>query len=274
MRHSKILMTCLAMTVLSASAWASQTERRSRGTARVSLVDRQGQSLPKVNHNGKTYYIGKKGQVFQVKVKNEGGRRIEAVVSVDGRDVLTGRKATSTASGYLVDGNGSTLIKGWRTSQSSVAEFEFTKEDHGYDAQMGGDGLREGKVGVAVYLERPRLREIDFLMAGGGGMRRGRMMGGPASLGLERGGLSTDFGDEITDRVNYVHFDRASSTPDTILTLNYGTAKGLTKMGVPKHLIDTALGHGGGGDDISPFHDQPSPGDFAPRPPGRRRGSR
>jgi hypothetical protein len=269
MSFNKIVVaSCLALTALSASAGAVQRERRVKGIGRVGLVDKHGQALPKVKYQGTTIYIGQRGQVFQVKVTNE-GPRMEAVVAVDGRDVLTGKPATKEGRGYIVNPNDSTMIKGWRTSDSTVAEFEFAKRGRGYDAQLGGEGRREGLVGVAVYGEliRPVYRPMRRLSLG-------RMRGGATSLGLEGSrDLSTDFGREVTDRVSYVNFTRASANPTAVLQLQYGTADGLLKAGVPKHLIDRALRLGGSDHDDEPgaFADDPPGGhDFAPYPPGYR----
>jgi hypothetical protein len=279
MRVNKVVVaTWLALGIAAqGSAGAQERTARVSGVGKVTLVDKNGAPLPKVKHNGKTYAIGKRGQVFGVQIKNRSRDRVEAVISVDGRDVLTGKKATKEARGYVLSGRESTVIKGWRTSQSTVAEFEFAKRGEGYDSQMGGEGTREGLVGVAIFDERPRpvYRPLRPDLLGAAGMRRSSR-GGAASLSLEGSrDLSADFGDEIVDRVGTTTFIRASVEPRAVLQLSYGTAKGLIKAGVPKSIVDRALRLGSADtdddeDEVGAFTDDPGTGGFAPRPPGRR----
>jgi hypothetical protein len=280
MRVNKVVVATWLALGIAAQGSAGAEERRARvsGVGRVSLVDGNGTPLPRVKHDGKTYVIGQRGQAFGVKVKNSSRGRAEFVISVDGRDVMNGQPATKEARGYVLEGKQSTVIQGWRTSQSKVAKFEFSKRGDGYDSQMGGEGRREGLVGVAIFDERPRpvYRPMrPDLLGGAAGMRRSSRAG-TASLSLEgTRDLSTDFGDEIEDRVSSTTFIRASAEPRAVLQLSYGTAKALIKSGVPKSIVDRALRLGSAetdddDDEEGAFTDDRSSGGFAPRPPGRR----
>ena len=65
------------------------------------LVD--GVPAPTYAHDGETYVMGQLGARYTLRVPNHSGRRIEAVVSVDGRDVIDGKPAElRTKRGYLV----------------------------------------------------------------------------------------------------------------------------------------------------------------------------
>ena len=44
-------------------------------------------------HDGETYVLGQLGSHYTLRIANHSGRRIEAVVSVDGRDAIDGRPA-------------------------------------------------------------------------------------------------------------------------------------------------------------------------------------
>src|SRR5690606_646986 len=57
---------------------------------RLSVEDEHGQPLPTYAHQGKTWVLGTLGQRYVVRVSNHGPGRVEAVVSVDGRDVVSG----------------------------------------------------------------------------------------------------------------------------------------------------------------------------------------
>ena len=63
---------------------------RAAGYELTVLVD--GVPVPTYFHDGETYVLGQLGARYTLRVANHSGRRIEAVVSVDGRDV-TGAQA-------------------------------------------------------------------------------------------------------------------------------------------------------------------------------------
>src|SRR5262245_33561364 len=53
------------------------------------LVD--GQPAPRFAHDGETYILGQMGARYTLRIWNRSPRRVEAVVSVDGRDVVDGQ---------------------------------------------------------------------------------------------------------------------------------------------------------------------------------------
>jgi hypothetical protein len=116
------------------------------------LVD--GMPAPTFWHGGQTYVMGHMGQRYVVRVVNHTGRRVEAVVSVDGRDVVGGRPADYQRNrGYLVPAWGSVDIDGWRVSQRDVAAFRFSSVRDSYAGRMG-NARDVGVIGVAVFPER------------------------------------------------------------------------------------------------------------------------
>jgi hypothetical protein len=125
------------------------------------LVD--GMPAPTFFQNGQTYVMGALGARYTLRVLNHTGRRIEAVASVDGRDVVDGRTADfRTKRGYLVPAWGSVDIDGWRLSNAQVAAFRFSSVADSYAARTGS--AREvGVIGVAVFPERfvPRPRPLE-----------------------------------------------------------------------------------------------------------------
>jgi hypothetical protein len=66
------------------------------------LVD--GVPAPTFFQAGGSYVLGQQGQRYTLRVANHTGRRVEAVVSVDGRDVVDGRPAATGKRGYLGPG--------------------------------------------------------------------------------------------------------------------------------------------------------------------------
>src|SRR4030095_5495103 len=97
------------------------------------------------------------------RIVNHTGRRIEAVVSVDGRDVVDGRSADfRNKRGYLVARYGQVGLHGWRRPHAQVAAFRFSTVADSYAARTGS--AREvGVIGAAIFPERhvPRPRPLE-----------------------------------------------------------------------------------------------------------------
>src|SRR5215813_7875894 len=56
----------------------------------VSLEDDQGNVLRTFHRDGTTFVLGYEGERYNVRLTNHGDRRVEAVLTVDGRDVVSG----------------------------------------------------------------------------------------------------------------------------------------------------------------------------------------
>ena len=116
------------------------------------LVD--GSPAPTFWHRGESYVMGHTGERYVIRVSNHTGRRIEAVVTVDGRDVVDGKPGDYRKKrGYLVPAWGHVDIDGWRLSQSAAAAFRFSSVADSYAARMG-NAREVGVIGVAVFRER------------------------------------------------------------------------------------------------------------------------
>ncbi|HMH72080.1 MAG TPA: hypothetical protein VK554_07210, partial [Bradyrhizobium sp.] len=80
----------------------------------VDIVDRtDGRVLPIYTHEGRRYVVGKPGNEYAIRVRNDGNERALAVMSVDGVNVITGDTASPSQSGYVLDAHGSFEIAGW-----------------------------------------------------------------------------------------------------------------------------------------------------------------
>ncbi|MBN2576000.1 MAG: hypothetical protein JXP73_15665 [Deltaproteobacteria bacterium] len=116
------------------------------------LVD--GSPAPTFWHAGESYVMGRVGERYVIRVSNHTGRRIEAVVTVDGRDVVDGKPGDFRKKrGYLVPAWSHVDIDGWRLSQSRAAVFRFSSVADSYAARMG-NAREVGVIGVAVFPER------------------------------------------------------------------------------------------------------------------------
>jgi hypothetical protein len=116
------------------------------------LVD--GAPAATYQYGGGTYILGQLGARYTLRVSNHTGRRVEAVVSVDGRDAIDGRPADfRNKRGYLIPAWGSVDIDGWRISRSQAAAFRFSSVPDSYAARTG-NAREVGVIGVAVFPER------------------------------------------------------------------------------------------------------------------------
>ena len=74
---------------------------RAAGYEMTVLID--GVPAATYEYGGGTYVLGELGARYTLRVANHSGRRVEAVVSVDGRDAIDGRPADFRGKrGYLI----------------------------------------------------------------------------------------------------------------------------------------------------------------------------
>jgi hypothetical protein len=123
------------------------------GGVSLEVTDTWGGHLPTFWQGGRTYVLGQEGQRYRIRIHNRSGRRIEAVVSVDGRDAIDGKSASFAKPGYVVPAWGSVTVDGFRLSLRDVAAFRFSPVADSYAAMMG-DARNVGVIGVAVFRER------------------------------------------------------------------------------------------------------------------------
>jgi hypothetical protein len=73
-----------------------------------------GRPVREYYHNGQFYIEARENYEYSIKLKNHSHKKIMAVLSVDGIDVLKGKSATDAESGYIINPYSSTEIKGYR----------------------------------------------------------------------------------------------------------------------------------------------------------------
>jgi hypothetical protein len=196
-----------------------------------------GSLLPVFEHRGRSYTEGRSGVRYVVRVHNWGSGRVEAVVSVDGRDVIDGRAADTDKRGYIIEPHSYVDVEGWRTSLDDVAAFRFTSVPDSYTARMGTPG-KAGKVEVAIFAERepPPLRRPLTTTPTEGDHSDLRMEEerAPSTLDYRRRkqNLGTRFGESRLSQVTETEFERKSSRPVARLGLAYDNSKGLCELGI------------------------------------------
>jgi len=173
------------------------------------------------------------------------------VLSVDGVNVLSGDTADWSQTGYVLPPYASSDILGWRKSLSEVADFVFADASRSYAARTGRPD-NVGVIGMAIFLPRAMLRPMpmnppmvdsDTIQ---GGLRRvapAPMPAPPAPVmesaapqsaakAIASGPLGTGHGERESSVVTYTDFERASSSPNEVITLYYDTRERLMAQGV------------------------------------------
>ena len=249
--------------------------------ADINLVDRStGQVLLVYTHQGRHYVAGRPGARYAVRVVNQAGARVMAVMSVDGVNVVSGDSASWDQNGYVFSAGQRHDVAGWRKSQAQVAAFEFTALPNSYAARTGRPE-NVGVIGVALFRERavpvppvpppaaePAARRSlggsnDSMADNSAGSSASnsttsdaRALSRPAPQAESK--LGTGHGARENAWVNYTEFERARSTPDEIITIYYDSRANLVAQGViPAPRVYPAP---------QPFPVQPQVG-FVPDPP-------
>jgi hypothetical protein len=197
--------------------------------ADLSVYDRtEGRQLAVHWHDGRAYVVGKPGNEYQVTLRSRWRDEVLAVVSIDGINVITGQSADPAQSGYVLTPRGALEIRGWRKSLAQTAAFYFTPLPDSYAARTGRpDDV--GVIGVALFREKQEPRPIGLYA--------------PQVKSEARAadqGLGTGHGRREDSPARYVGFERATSTPEEVVTLYYDSYSNLLARGVIRQPVPVA----------------------------------
>ncbi|MET0283646.1 MAG: hypothetical protein ABW352_04230 [Polyangiales bacterium] len=258
----------LVLTVLALVSCAAPPRAESQAL-RTSVRDYElelrvdGDPVRTFAHHGETYVLGQEGARYVLRIHNHSARRIEAVVTVDGLDVIDGEQGDfANKRGYLVPAYGYVDIEGWRVTSEQAAAFRFAAIGESYAAKTGR-ARNVGVIGVAVFPERsvPRPRPVapapryyEQEEYRGAGADKARAESAPASRGAadeaaslgslrddapakrserRRSGLGTEFGEAVDSQIEHVSFTRANaSRPAALLGARYNDRRGLIALGI------------------------------------------
>jgi hypothetical protein len=209
----------------------------------VEIRDRaSGKVLPVYRHDGERYVVGEPGREYEIRLMNRGYGRLLAVTSVDGVNVITGKTASPSQSGYVLDPWGAVDIDGWRKSLDEVAAFYFTALPDSYAARTGRpDDV--GVIGVALFQRKRFERPQDIAPYSRRSEPQAEDQAGSASRApAERHAevfrqdrdakLGTGHGRSETSRARHASFERASSAPVETITIHYDSYRNLVARGV------------------------------------------
>lgn len=124
-----------------------------QGGVAISVVGEGGAPLDAFSLGGRVHVVGEAGQRYMVVLKNQTELRYEAVLSVDGLDVIDGKTGSLDKRGYVIEPHGTLVVDGFRRSNDVVAAFRFGAVSSSYAARSGS-GQNVGVIGVALFGEQ------------------------------------------------------------------------------------------------------------------------
>lgn len=124
------------------------------GLVSVGVRDQSGRLLPGLSVGDRWFVVGEEGRRYALVVRNQSNFRLEAVLSVDGLDVLDGRPASVRKRGYVIDPHRTLVVDGFRQSTEAVAAFRFSPVRESYAQEKYGNTRNVGVIGVAIFNER------------------------------------------------------------------------------------------------------------------------
>jgi hypothetical protein len=166
----RMLMAALLFSTACSSAYADQVAvpqqvvavgprtalaiapEKSRAPYDVQVITENGETAPTFALKDRFYVQGNLNQRYTIRVTNPTARRVEAVVTVDGLDVVDGEPGDLNKRGYIVPAYSETRIEGFRTSLADVATFRFSSVDNSY-AGKKGKSRNVGVIAVAIFEE-------------------------------------------------------------------------------------------------------------------------
>lgn len=206
-----------------------------------------GRPVKEYVHEGKSFIEARYGTAYNIHVKNNNIGRVLVIPSVDGLNVITGKPATPTDTGYIVDKYSFIDIKGFRVSSDTSAEFVFSKKHDSYAAEKQSTTTNCGVIGAMVFAEQIRLddtyavcyastrsfpakTQLPPLNMPSDILRKNACACAPEefySCALDAG---TAWGRAQCDVVNEVEFIRGTKLGE--FSIYYATKKALQKMGI------------------------------------------
>lgn len=178
-----------------------------------------GREVVPYKQNGK-FILAENGKDFLLRVYNKSRQTVLAVVSLDGRNVFTGEKASVLGAGIILPAGQSIDIPGWKIDGKNAAQFYFTSDGDSYVELMGFEPFQMGVIGCAFFTQTQYRREDVYR-----GSRDEVTRGGSRSMGAGAG-------DAVAFHTKPGEFERASSTPEFVETLFFGDKQKLLGWGV------------------------------------------
>jgi hypothetical protein len=162
-----VLSAVLAAVMTAAAPAYPHVGDRLTGEVSVEVVSDRGATLLAIPHKDlwqgdtriiKKFLEAKQGETYGIVIRNMTPERVGVVVSVDGRNIISGKRSDlgRTEDMYLVNSYDQGRYDGWRTDKDTVHKFYFTNPDDSYSIRTFHDTSAMGVIAVAVYREKDR----------------------------------------------------------------------------------------------------------------------
>lgn len=122
-----------------------------------------GRPVKEYSKGGAVYFESRQGTTYTIKLNNNNPYRIMTVVSVDGLDVISGKAAAESDTGYIIDAHGTLDVKGYRISDKDCASFIFTSKGKSYVQQTKGDATNCGVIGLRAFGEKTNRITLPYI---------------------------------------------------------------------------------------------------------------
>lgn len=129
-----------------------------------------GRTYPHYEASGRRIVIGEAGQSYGIRLENRTKKRLEVVLSVDGINTMSGKTASPSQRGYVLEPKETYEVEGYQKNQNTVRVFQFGRVADSVAATKGGAN-NVGVIGMAVFEEdearaKAELQQEQFLRNG------------------------------------------------------------------------------------------------------------
>ncbi len=222
---------------------------------KVEILHR-GYPFYQYRRHGNIYILGVKGIPYSIFIKNLTPRRIEVVVAVDGRSVISGKTVEDFSSrGYVLRPYGYVNIPGYRVDMDHIARFRFSSAKNSYARRWGTPLSEIGQIKIAVFYEK-RDYPLEIarkpkrfpaaekkLFRESGKSKKIYRRSSPQTLHRpkefapsppyhSRPNLGTAYGEKSYAPARYTTFTRATKAPNYLITIYYNDCRGLRAVGI------------------------------------------
>lgn len=132
-----------------------------------------GRPVAAYHKDGRCFIEGRESTEYTLKFRNNSWKRVLAIFSVDGVEVIKGKAAAESENGYVVDAFSSIEVKGYRIDDANVAAFKFGGTQKSYSNLVGAatvnpvtkeveykkDTRNNGVIGVRVFEEKVKAHD-------------------------------------------------------------------------------------------------------------------
>lgn len=124
-----------------------------------------GKSIKRFSHEGKLFIEGHHDSEYAIRVQNNTNRRVLAILSVDGVNVVNGTEAKEASTGYVIAAYGAITVKGFRESNDHIGTFKFSTKEKSYTKTTATGSMQDcGVIGCMIVEEKVKPISIPTML--------------------------------------------------------------------------------------------------------------